>query len=226
MTIMKILALDTSTEYCSLTLQLGSAVLSREVLAGQRHSELILPMLQALLAEADVTLNSLDGIAFGSGPGSFTGLRIGCGVAQGLAFGADLPVAGICTLAALAEGTGAGRVISCLDARMSEVYHGIYEKREGTWHTLSAPGLYSPQDAPPVSGHDWTGCGSGFAAYGEALRARYGDAMQTVIGDVFPHARHIATLALPVFERGQGVAPWEAAPLYIRDKVVLKTSER
>ena len=226
MPFMKILALDTSTEYCSLTLQLGSETLSREVLAGQRHSELILPMLQALLAEADITLNALDGIAFGSGPGSFTGLRIGCGVAQGLAFGADLPVVGITTLAALAEGVGADRVICCLDARMSEVYHGIYEKREGVWHTLSEPGLYSPQDAPAVSGSGWTGCGSGFSAYGAALQARYGDSVTTIVGDIFPHARHIATLALPVFEQGRGVPPWEAAPLYIRDKVALKTSER
>ncbi len=223
---MKILALDTSTEYCSLTLQLGSEVISREVLAGQRHSQLILPMLQELLVEAGVSINALDGIAFGSGPGSFTGLRIGCGVAQGLAFGADLPVVGICTLAALAEGTGAERVITCLDARMSEVYHGIYEKRDSAWHTLSEPGLYSPETAPLVDGHGWVGCGSGFVAYGEALRARYGNSIQTEMGDVFPHARHIATLALPAFERGEGIAAWEAAPLYIRDKVALKTSER
>ena len=201
-------------------------MLSREVLAGQRHSELILPMLQALLAEADITLHALDGIAFGSGPGSFTGLRIGCGVAQGLAFGADLPVAGVCTLEALAEGSEETRVISCLDARMREIYHGIYEKRDGLWHTVSAPGLYAPQDAPIVTGGGWAGCGSGFAQYGDALQAHYAGQLKLVKGDVFPHARHIASLAVSVFEQGQGVEPWNAAPLYIRDKVALKTSER
>ncbi|MGH8841670.1 MAG: tRNA (adenosine(37)-N6)-threonylcarbamoyltransferase complex dimerization subunit type 1 TsaB [Advenella sp.] len=97
---MKILAFDTSTEYCSIALLLDGELLSREVLAERRHSELILPMLQRMLEEAGLTLTQLDGIAFGAGPGSFTGLRIACGVAQGLAFGAGLPVAGICTLEA------------------------------------------------------------------------------------------------------------------------------
>lgn len=223
---MKILALDTSTEYCSLALSLGGEVVTREVLAGQRHSELILPMLQEMLDEADITLNALDGIAFGSGPGSFTGLRIGCGVAQGLAFGANLPVAGICTLEALAEGSEGSRVISCLDARMGEIYHAIYEKSDGQWQVVSLPGLYAPQNAPPVEGHDWIGCGSGFSAYGEALQAHYGSQLKTVVADVFPHARHIASLAIPVFEQGRAVEACNAAPLYIRDKVALKTSER
>jgi len=223
---MKILALDTSTEYCSLALWLNAEVATREVLAGQRHSQLILPMLAELLAEGGVTLQGLDGIAFGAGPGSFTGLRIGCGIAQGLAFGADLPVAGMCTLQALAQGSGAERVVACLDARMGEVYHAAYERREGRWHTASAPGLYLPQQAPTLSGPGWIGAGSGFAAYGMALAARYADRVDSVIADAYPHARDMAALAAPVFERGLGVPAWEAAPLYIRDKIALKTSER
>ena len=223
---LKILALDTSTEYCSLALSLGNEILTREILAGQRHSELILPLLQGMLDEADITLNELDVIAFGSGPGSFTGLRIGCGVAQGLAFGADLPVVGICTLEALAQGSNDSKVISCLDARMGEIYHAIYEKSDGEWKTLSEPGLYSPQDAPHISGNEWTGCGSGFSAYGDALQLRYGNQLKAVFGDVFPHARHIASLAIPVFQQGKAVQASQAAPLYIRDKVALKTSER
>jgi tRNA threonylcarbamoyladenosine biosynthesis protein TsaB len=223
---MKILALDTSTEYCPLALWLDGAVIFREALAGQRHSELVLPMLQDLLAEGGVALGGLDGIAFGSGPGSFTGLRIACGVAQGLAFGADLPLAGVCTLEALAQGAGASRVIACLDARMGEVYHAVYARREGRWQTLSQPGLYSPQQAPTVADGGWTGCGSGFAAYGESLRARYGDRLQAVAGDIFPHARHVAPLAADVFAAGAGVEPWLAVPLYVRDKVALKIGER
>jgi tRNA threonylcarbamoyladenosine biosynthesis protein TsaB len=223
---MKLLALDTSTEYCSLALWLDGAIASREVLAGQRHSELILPMLQDLLADGGVTLQQLDGIAFGSGPGSFTGLRIGCGIAQGLAFGADLPVAGICTLQALAQGSGADRVVACLDARMSEVYHAAYERREGRWHTANAPGMYAPQQVPILEGHGWIGAGSGFAAYGEALAARFADRIDSIVADAYPHARDMAALAAPVFEHGLGVPAWEAAPLYIRDKIALKTSER
>ncbi len=125
--LLKILAFDTSTEYCSVALFLDGAIKSREVLAGQRHSELILPMVRQGLAEGGLALTQLDGIAFGAGPGSFTGLRIACGIAQGLAFGADLPVLGVCTLEALAQEAGGGRVIAALDARMSQIYHAAYE---------------------------------------------------------------------------------------------------
>lgn len=223
---MKILALDTSTELCSVALWLDGKMLVREELAGQRHSELLLPMVQELLTEAGLDLKALDGIAFGEGPGSFTGLRIGCGVAQGLAFGADLPVAGVCTLLALAEASGASRVIACLDARMGEVYHGIYEKTEGEWRTLNAPGLSTPQQAPDVAGEYWIGCGNGFAVHGEILRSRYAGQLVEVMPDVLPHAAEIAVLGAAQFKRGFGKDAAEAAPLYIRNKVALKTSER
>lgn len=224
---MKILSLDTSTELCSVALWLDGATLVREELAGQRHSELVLPMVRDVLAEAGLGLKALDGIAFGEGPGSFTGLRIGCGVAQGLAFGANLPVAGVCTLLALAESTEAERAIACLDARMGEVYHAVYEKDEGGgWKTLSAPGLSLPQDAPEVAGERWTGCGNGFAAYGEALRSRYAGRLAVVLPEALPHAAVIARLGAARFQQGLGRDAAEAAPLYIRNKVALKTSER
>ncbi|MCL4470360.1 MAG: tRNA (adenosine(37)-N6)-threonylcarbamoyltransferase complex dimerization subunit type 1 TsaB [Sulfuricella sp.] len=223
---MKILALDTSTELCSAALWLDGELLVREELAGQRHSELILSMVQGLLVEAGADLKSLDGIAFGEGPGSFTGLRIGCGVAQGLAFGADLQVAGVCTLLAMAEASGATRVISCLDARMGEVYHAVYEKNCNDWRICSAPGLSAAQDAPDLAGEQWTGCGNGFAAYGEALRARYAGQIESVMPAILPHAADIARLGAAQFLRGQGRDAADAAPLYIRNKVALKTSER
>ena len=150
-------------------------------------------MVQEVLAETGLDLQDLDGVAFGAGPGSFTGLRIGCGVAQGLAFGADLPVTGVCTLLALAEASGASRVIACLDARMGEVYHGMYEKTDGEWHTLNAPGLSLPQQTPDVAGQHWTGCGNGFAAHGAILRSRYAGQLVEVMPDVFPHAAEIAS---------------------------------
>lgn len=223
---MKILSLDTSTELCSVALWLDGEVAVREELAGQRHSQIVLPMVHELLAEAGLDLNSLDGIAFGEGPGSFTGLRIGCGVAQGLALGAELPVAGICTLLALAEGSGGGRVIACLDARMGEVYHAAYERNGGGWDEMSAPALGLPQDTPELTGGLWTGCGNGFAAYGEALRARYAGRLETVLPEMLPHAAEIATLGADRFRQGLGRDAAEAAPLYIRNKVALKTSER
>lgn len=223
---MKIIALDSSTELCSVALWLDGEMLVREEMAGQRHSELLLPMVQDVLTEAELDLKALDGIAFGEGPGSFTGLRIGCGVAQGLAFGADLPVAGVCTLLALAEASGASRVIACLDARMSEVYHAVYEKIDGEWRTLIAPGLSSPQHTPDVDGDGWTGSGNGFLAYGEVLRSRYAGQLATVMPEILPHAAAIAVLGAEQFKRGLGMDAAESAPMYIRNKVALKTNER
>lgn len=223
---MKILAFDTSTEYCSVAVWADGTVFARDILAGQRHSELLLPLIGEMLVEQGMNLQALDGIAFGSGPGSFTGLRIGCGVAQGLALGGDLPVVGVSTLLALAQGAGGERVVACLDARMGEVYHAAYEQDAEGWREVLGPGLYAPQGVPMVAGDGWTGCGSGFAAHSEALRERYAGQLQDVVSDAFPHARDIAKLAAPLFARGEGRDAALAAPLYIRNKVALKTSER
>ena len=223
---MKLLALDTSTENCSVALWLDGEIHSRQELAGQRHSDLILPMLEELLSEAGILLKSLDGIAFGEGPGSFTGLRIGCGVAQGLALGADLPVVGVCTLLALASAAPGNRVLACLDARIGEIYHAAYEKQHGAWQTISAPSLCYAKDAPALSGDGWLGAGSGFAAYAAALDQRYAGQLISRDGSVYPQARDMAKLAAPLFEQGLGSDAALAAPLYIRNKVALKTAER
>lgn len=223
---MKILAFDTSTEYCSVAVWADGEMSVRDVRAGQRHSELLLPSVGEMLAERGMGLSSLDGIAFGSGPGSFTGLRIGCAVAQGLAFGADLPVIGVCTLLALAQEADGERIIACLDARMGEVYHAAFEKDAAGWREISAPGLYAPQDAPQVTGGGWIGCGGGFIAHGAALRERYAGRLQRVIAEAFPPARAIALLAAPRFANGEGCDAAQAAPLYLRNKVALKTGER
>lgn len=223
---MKLLALDTSTENCSLALWLDGEVMSRQELAGQRHSDLLLPMLEALLGDAGLTLGVLDGIAFGAGPGSFTGLRIGCGVAQGLALGADLPVLGISTLLALAAAAPGEKVIACLDARIGEIYHAAYELRDGLWHTVSEPSLGLAQDAPVLDGSGWVGAGSGFAAYCDALRQRYTGQLVSSDGSVYPQAREMVKLAAPLFAQGLGRDAALAAPLYIRNKVALKMGER
>jgi tRNA threonylcarbamoyladenosine biosynthesis protein TsaB len=223
---MRVLALETSTEYCSVALWQDGVVSDRCEQVGQRHSEVLMPMLDEMLGLAKVTLRQLDGIAFGAGPGSFTGVRIACGVAQGLALGAELPVIGVCTLLALAQASSRGKVIAALDARMAEVYHAVYEKRGESWLTVCEPGLCLPQDAPAVSGAGWFGAGSGFIAHGDALRARYAVNLAEVDEGAVPLARAIAQLAAPLFAAGQGVNAAEALPLYLRDKVALKTSER
>lgn len=223
---MKLLALDTSTENCSVALWLNGEVISRQELAGQRHSDLILPMLEELLGEAGVSLGALDGIAFGEGPGSFTGLRIACGIAQGLALGADLPVLGVATLLALAAAAPGERVLACLDARIGEIYHAAYEKQNGVWLTVSEPSLCYAKDAPGLPGAGWIGAGSGFAAYAEALQQRYAGQLLSTDGSVYPQARDMVKLAVPLFEQGHGRDAALAAPLYIRNKVALKTAER
>lgn len=223
---MRLLALDTSTEYLSLALHLDGRVLTRELHAGQTHSQRILPLLRELLDEAGLAMTDLDGIAFGAGPGSFTGLRIGCGVAQGLAFGAGLPVVGICTLLALAEASGADQIIACLDARMGEVYHAVYRRQGDAWQEVIAPGLYKPEAVPALEGAGWVGIGSGWASYADILQAAYPAQVSSTQPDRYPRAQEIVALALPVFAAGEGRPAAEAAPLYIRNKVALKTSER
>ncbi len=223
---MKILALDTSTEYCSVALWRNGDVDAREVLAGQRHSELLLPMVDELLKRHGLAVKDLDGIAFGEGPGSFTGLRIGCGVVQGLAFGAGIGVVGVGTLFAMAQSSGADRAVCCLDARMGEIYHAAYTSAGAGWETVHAPSLCAPSEAPVLPAGSWTGCGSGFTAHKLVLQQRYAGRLAAIMPEVYPHARHIAQLAVRKFEAGRAVPAEQALPVYIRDKVALKSSER
>ena len=223
---MKILGIETSTEYCSVALWQDGEVTEKIKLVGQKHSEVLMAMLDELLQQAGVKLTQLDGIAYGAGPGSFTGVRIACGVTQGLALGADLPVVGICTLQAVAEGTGKNKVIAALDARMAEVYFAVYEKRDNEWQTVCAPCLCLPRDAPKVEGMDWHGAGSGFAAHGDVLQACYEGQLAAIDAVCVPQASSITRIAAPMFAAGLSVDAALAMPLYLRDKVALKTSER
>lgn len=231
---MNLLAFDTSTEYLSLAIDKQGERFSYDVLAGQSHSQLILPQIQALLDQAGLQLSEIEGIAFGAGPGSFTGVRIAAGVAQGLGFGGHLPVVPIGTLLALAESvqakTGVNKVIACLDARMGEVYHAAYEKVAGKWQVIIDPGLYKPQDVPVIPGEGWVGAGSGWKAYADQLSQVYAkqlsDAPLAIQPDVLPYASAILALAKPVFLSGQAGPAHEAMPVYIRNRVALKTAER
>jgi tRNA threonylcarbamoyladenosine biosynthesis protein TsaB len=223
---MRLIAFDTSTEYLSLALWLDGKVMARDQLAGQTHSSLILPQLREMLDEARLDLADFDGIAFGAGPGSFTGLRIGCGVAQGLAFGAGLPVLGVSTLMALAAASNQEKIIACLDARMGEVYHAAYVRQRGGWATVHAPGLYAPQAVPIVEGEGWYGIGSGWKAHSDILANAYAGQVASIDAAAFPHAREMASLAAPLFAQSLGKPALEAAPVYIRNKVAFTMRER
>jgi tRNA threonylcarbamoyladenosine biosynthesis protein TsaB len=211
-------ALETSTDWCSAALWLDGESVALEERAGNRHAERLLPMLDELCARAGVKPDALQAVAYGAGPGSFTGLRIACGVTQGVAMARNLPVLGIPTLHALAEESGASQVVACLDARMGEVYYSALRKQGRGWveeipvQCVPPAQLRMPQGA-------WTGCGNGFAAYGNM-------GFDTVLPEVHPTASAVARLAAPRLAAGEGVDAALAAPLYVRDKVAFTTEER
>ena len=216
---MKFAAFETSTEWCSVALWLGGEVTSLEQHAPNRHGELVLPMLERLLAGAGAAMGDLQAVAFGAGPGSFTGLRIACGVAQGIAFARGLPALGVSTLEAIAEESGAQRVAACLDARMREVYYSALERSGGRWHEVIPALCAAPAALPRPPGEGWIGCGNGFATYG-AL------GFSDVIPDIHPTAAAVARLAAPRLAAGEGVDAALAAPTYLRDKVAYTIKER
>ncbi|MEQ1775885.1 MAG: tRNA (adenosine(37)-N6)-threonylcarbamoyltransferase complex dimerization subunit type 1 TsaB [Burkholderiales bacterium] len=220
--------METSGDYCSVALWRDGAIEEREMLAGQRQSGLLIDMVHALLNECRVSLRQMDGIAYGAGPGSFTGLRVACGVVQGLAMGANKPVVGVGTLMALAQSQPrhAIRVVCCIDARMKEVYHAAYEKNTNGWRAVHEPGVYAPNDVPSLPGANWQACGNGFAVYADLLRERYASQLAGVDASAHPGAREVAAISAPVFATGGGMSAECAAPIYVRDKVALKTHER
>ena len=216
---MKFAAFETSTEWCSVALWLDGEITGIDEMAGNRHSERVLPMLEELFRMKNIDASRLDAVAFGAGPGSFTGLRIACGVAQGIAFARGIPALGISTLEALAEESGAPRAVACLDARMHEVYYSALERNGGRWRELIPALCAAPADLPKPPGEGWIGCGNGFAAYGSLGLAR-------VNPDIHPSAIAVARLAAPRLAAGEGVDAALAAPVYVREKVALTEAER
>jgi len=221
-----LLAFDTSTEYLSLALIKGDASFVFQVNAGQTHSQLILPQIDSFLKQANLQLGDLHGLAFGAGPGSFTGVRIAAGVAQGLGLGANLPVLGVSTLLALAQASGANKVIACLDARMGEVYHAAYQKVGEQWQTLAEPTVCKPAAVPALPGNGWTGVGSGWQAYADVLATAYAGQCLATQPDCLPTAMAILALSQADFAAGHALPAGAAMPIYVRNRVVLKTAER
>ena len=216
---MKFAAFETATEWCSVAVWIDGEIAGAEERAGNRHGELVLPMLGRLLASAGTSIAQLDAVAFGAGPGSFTGLRIACGVAQGLAFARGLPVLGVSTLETIAEESGAARVVACLDARMREVYYSAFEKTGIHWRAVVQAQCVAPAAVRPPAGPGGIGCGNGFAAYGSL-------GLDNVIPDIHPSAMALARLAAPRLAAGEGQDAALAAPVYVRDKVAFTIEER
>ncbi len=219
-----IVAIETSTELASVAVLGGGRLCVRESNGAQTHSASVLPMLQSALAEAGIRLADADTLAFGCGPGAFTGVRTACGLVQGLATGAGRPVIPVVSLLAMAEAAraaGAGdEVLAVLDARMGEVYWAHY-RFDGQWQQVAPPALAKAADlALPGAA---ALCGNGLSAYPEAFAAH---AAAVCFPDILPHAASVARLAVAALNRGEAVAPRHAQPLYLRDKVALTTRER
>ena len=217
---MKILAIDAATEACSVALQFNNEIISKFEVAPQQHSQKLLPFVDEVLVQAGIKLNQLDGIAFGRGPGSFTGVRIGVAVTQGLAFGADLPVVGISNLAMMAQQAivqqQSEKVIAAIDARMSEVYFAIYENQDGIAVLSSKEIVRKPEQLEALELSGAIAVGTGWQTYEEVLAQKFSCSRSDIL---LPNAQFMLPLAQLEFEAGNGVDAEFAQPNYVRDEV-------
>ncbi len=222
---MKLLAIETATEACSAALYQDGEIIEQYQFAPRQHAQLLLGMADALLAEAGLTPSHLDALAFGRGPGAFTGVRIATGVTQGIAYAADLPVVPISTLASLAQGGyrefGWQQVAAAIDARMNEVYWGSFRVDEkGVVLPVMEERVCPASKVPGLEGSGWHGIGSGWATFSEELIQAAGQGVADWQGEYFPHAQDVAMLAVDAFARGLAVSADKALPVYLRDQVV------
>ncbi|MCG8449805.1 MAG: tRNA (adenosine(37)-N6)-threonylcarbamoyltransferase complex dimerization subunit type 1 TsaB, partial [Pirellulales bacterium] len=219
---MKLLAIDTATEACSASLSDGDTIRTQYQLAPRKHAELILPMVRTLLDEAGLELQGLDAIAFGQGPGAFTGVRIAAGVVQGLAFASGKPVVPVSSLAAMAQAAAAEHefIFSAFDARMEEIYYGFYRTgADGLVRPVGEEGVVSPSTIRLPMEANWFGLGSGFRTYPEILQSEFGDHLRGFSDDVYPCSEHIVPLAIDMYDKGMSVEAAQAHPVYLRNQV-------
>ena len=227
---MKLLAVETATEACSAALFIDGTITERFELAPKEHTKLILPMIDGLIAEAGLKPSDLDGLAFGCGPGSFTGVRIATGVIQGIAFGLDLPVMPVSTLAAIAQDyfdhNDGDIAFVAMDARMSEIFWGVYQRGVQGYAELIGKEAVTPAEEISFPEKKGVGIGSGWGVYQQVLMSRLAGYVSHCQTGNLPRAAAIARLGARGFTQGLAVAVDEAMPVYLRDKVAKKESER
>jgi tRNA threonylcarbamoyladenosine biosynthesis protein TsaB len=226
---MNLLAIETATENCSVALLHDGAVIDRSELAPRRHAELVLPMAEALLAEAGITRGQLDAVAVGRGPGAFTGVRLAISVAQGIALALDLPVVPVSSLAALAMQAprNGAAVLTAIDARRGEIYAGAFRfDAHGLVHALDAERVLAASDLTLPEAEAWNVIGTGWHAHGYAIGERLPSGPRWADGTRYPQACDVARLAAPLLAAGKGVPPEQALPVYLRDKVALTLEEQ
>jgi len=226
---MNLLAIETSTEACSVALVHGQEVIARSELAPRRHAELALPMADALLAEAGLGRHALDAIAVGRGPGAFTGVRLGVALAQGMALALDRPVVPVSSLAALAleAPEDEAAILAVIDARMGEIYAACYRRDgNGGLVALDEERVCAPEALVLPQAPAWNVVGSGWTTYADVLRGRLTGELVRAEGERYPQARHVAELAVREYAAGRAVSAELALPVYLRDKVALTLAEQ
>ncbi len=220
---MNFLAFDTSSEAQVLGLQCGESVIERTTLVGRAHSQLILPAIESLLQDAGIRLADLDGIFFGQGPGSFTGLRIAVGVVQGLAYGLNIPVVPVGTMAILAQGAhrlhGAEQVVVALHAREREVYFGSYQFVQGIAQPVGRECVVVAEAAPAQPFDECVGVGDGWSLLSDALASACQTRVTETYVDVFPLAADLLKLGDAAWQRGESISAMQAEPRYLRESV-------
>ncbi len=219
---MKLLAIDTTTEACSAALHIEGNILEKYEVAPRKHAELILPMVDALLCDAGVSLTDLDALAFARGPGAFTGVRISTSVIQGLAYAADLPVVPVSTLAALAQGANSDTrtIISAIDARMDEIYWGLFSFGvDNIVSSISQEMLAKPEEFGINLNTPCFGIGTGWGKFGAILSANVGANLKGYNPEHLPRASDVLTIAVKEFHAGNVVDAINALPVYLRNKV-------
>ena len=219
---MKILAIETSTEACSAALGIDNSCIYRHQIAPRKHTELILPMIDSLLNEANIKLNSLDAIAFGRGPGAFTGVRIAISVTQGLAYPYDIPVIPISTLATLAPqfSDKYDCIAASFDARMKEIYWGLYRKNKlNIMEAIKKEKVCLPNNISTPSSGEWFGVGSGWKLYSDEIKSKFKCKIIDFDDNAYPHAKDIIKIAIPLYLDGKVMSAELVSPVYLRDKV-------
>jgi len=227
---MNILALDTCTESCSAALLYNGEVFQQVEMTQRGHSDLILGMMNTLFQQADTTISTVDVVAFGRGPGSFTGVRVGVGVTQGIAFARDIPVIPISTLLAVAQDAAdkldVDHIAVAMDARMGEIYCASYQRQNGIVELIGSERVCPPEQFKPDSKQQWVGVGTGWREYDAILRDNFAGKLADVAVDHYPNAAVMIKLATIEADAGRMLTAEQAIPVYLRDNVAKKKGEQ
>ena len=216
---MKLLAIETSSNRCSVALYDGKEICAKEVKANRKHSDFLLAIIDDVLREVNSELNEVTAVAFGAGPGSFTGLRLSCAIAQGFGFVQKIPVVPVSSMEALSLAVDRSKLFVCFDARMGQTFCAAYIWGEEQVEVIIEPQLCDADKMPILPGDGWVACGDGLSLYGHKIENQNGSSLTDYFLDLVPQGREVAIIAERKLKHGGCFPPEEALPFYIREKV-------